>query len=388
MVAEASAGGSGSALSEWFSTYTTLQVVKVKSLTLATVHHTVQALIIAYIIGFVLVLRHGYQKQLPVDGDVELKVKGMAMYNGNVHDATDLIFPPKEKDALFITTRFLDTPQQHRGVCRSSYKKDTCITNADCPKGSTSKSQIGTYTGVCQAGGCVVTSWCPTENKAIESRVMPEIENFTIFARANVRFYDGQTTSNLINETGHTAHKLIKGKDLFSVGDVLKLADEKYGDVAKMGGAFSMRFEWDCNLDFGSRQCHPKIGVQRLDEPNSTFSSGSNFRYAYYWKSANGTDYRYLRKAYGIRVLFSNSGIGRGFDAVTTVIVLASAFALMKIATTVADFLAVQCLPKKLWYQSVMFKRAYEDEAEHAALVPNKGGSDAKTDSYGTAGKS
>jgi P2X purinoceptor 3 len=318
-----------------------------------------------------------------VDGDVELKVKGMAMYDGKVQDATDLVHPSKEKDALFITTRFLDTPQQHRGTCRSSYKKDVCATAADCPKGSTSKSQIGTYTGVCQAGGCVVTSWCPTENKAIESRAMPEVENFTIFARASVRFYDGQTTSNLINESGHTSLKLLKGKDLFAVRDILRMADSKYGDVAKMGGAFSMQFGWDCNLDFGARQCHPKVGVERLDDPNSTFSSGSNFRYAYYWKSENGTNYRYLRKAYGIRVLFSNTGIGRGFDGVTAVIVLASALALLKIATAVADFLAVQCLPKKLWYQSVIFKHAFEDDAEHEALI--KIGADGeKANSYGS----
>ena len=43
---------SGGSSSNWFydayCTYTTLQVVKVKSFTLASVHHGVQALIVAY----------------------------------------------------------------------------------------------------------------------------------------------------------------------------------------------------------------------------------------------------------------------------------------------------------------------------------------------------
>jgi hypothetical protein len=51
----------GAAPDSWlynaYSTYTTFQVVKVKSFTLASVHHGVQVLIVAYIIGFVLIMR-------------------------------------------------------------------------------------------------------------------------------------------------------------------------------------------------------------------------------------------------------------------------------------------------------------------------------------------
>ena len=84
----------------------------------------------------------------------------------------------------------------------------------------------------------------------------------------------GQRNNNELEMLAGVIDQLLCG-NLAAVGDILKLADQKYADVGKFGGAFSMRFNWDCNLDFGARRCHPKVAVERLDEPNSTFSSGS-----------------------------------------------------------------------------------------------------------------
>ena len=55
-------------------------------------------------------------------------------------------------DALFITTRFQDTPKQHRGTCRSGIDKDACKVDADCPAGAPARSQVGTNTGAWSAG--------------------------------------------------------------------------------------------------------------------------------------------------------------------------------------------------------------------------------------------
>jgi P2X purinoceptor 4 len=73
-----------------------------------------------------MVYNKGYQEFANVESAVVTKVKGVAFTNTNknipdiyrrIWDTSDLIVPPSENDAFFITTNIIITPNQTRGAC-------------------------------------------------------------------------------------------------------------------------------------------------------------------------------------------------------------------------------------------------------------------------------
>lgn len=94
------------------------------------------------------------------------------------------------------------------------------------------------------------------------------------------------------------------------------------------GGEIGINIEWKCNLDWSVEFCVPRYSFTRLDAPfaKNAVSKGYNFRYgpsplhlyasltkaapcfvaflcrfAKYFKTENGTEYRRLHKAFAIR---------------------------------------------------------------------------------------
>ena len=77
-----------------------------------------------------MVHKKGYQEFAYVESAVVTKVKGVAFTNTNpnipdiykrIWDTSDLIVPPSENDAFFITTNIIITPNQSRGACSEVY---------------------------------------------------------------------------------------------------------------------------------------------------------------------------------------------------------------------------------------------------------------------------
>lgn len=73
-----------------------------------------------------MVYKKGYQEFGNVESAVVSKVKGVAFTKfpetlpdiyKRVWDTSDLIVPPSENNAFFITTNIIVTPNQTRGVC-------------------------------------------------------------------------------------------------------------------------------------------------------------------------------------------------------------------------------------------------------------------------------
>ena len=109
---------------------------------------------------------------------------------------------------------------------------------------------------------------------------------------------------------------------------------------------------------------------RRLDDPEAE-AKGFSFGYVTYSSDeSTGTQYRYLRKAYGLRFLVESSGRGRHFDWATILVKLGSTAALIGIATVVVDFLALYVLPNRDVYQSLKFREA--DEREQEKLLAQK----------------
>ena len=73
-----------------------------------------------------MVYKKGYQEFGKVESAIVTKVKGVAYTNisknipeiyKRIWDTSDLIVPPSENDAFFITTNIIITPNQTRGTC-------------------------------------------------------------------------------------------------------------------------------------------------------------------------------------------------------------------------------------------------------------------------------
>ena len=181
-------------------------------------------------------------------------------------------------------------------------------------------SLAGYTNGSCAAATatCYLIAWCPAEEdgeEAPDTNVLPEVESFLLRATASIKFPFAQ----LVATNGRKGHDVF-GVNLFEVAAILRETNTTFDDVARNGAVFSISFNFDCNLDREIESCAPQVSFDRLDDPADTASPGYSFRYSTYSvDKAEGTQYRYLRRAYGLRFLIESTGRGRTFDWATII---------------------------------------------------------------------
>ena len=110
------------------------------------------------IIMIQIFVNNGYQEMDPAVGFVTATVNGIALgksplmkaNDAIVYDGRDLVVPPKEKNALILTTKMFEVSNQERGtcvgldVCECLSPDQTC---SQCKTGTSGTS--GLYTGRC-----------------------------------------------------------------------------------------------------------------------------------------------------------------------------------------------------------------------------------------------
>lgn len=296
-------------------------------------------------------------------GSTMMKTKGNAYFVNattglkEIWDAIDVVIPPMEKGATFITTNFLATAMQHRGVCNSH---DHCNSSVDCEGPSPNVDAGGIRTGNCTEGRCEVIAWCPVEadlSGKLTRNYLNGVQNFTTFIRNSINF----PAANVIADSGST---LVVGKNLFSTAQLLQKAAIKFEDVQQLGALIGISYDYDCNLDVAISKCEPVVTYARLDDPKSKLSTGFNYRYADHYRlpttSEDGKpdiiEFRDLYKVYGIRFVVLISGSGRKFDIKNLATNLGSGLAMLSVAAVIADILLVYVLPKKDLYKKVKVK--------------------------------
>ena len=144
------------AIAEWllqgasiFFEYDTPKIVHIKSKKIGIFSRLIQLLIVSYIVGFVLVYKKGYQETGAVVSAVTAKLKGNLLTSftaeelvgvreewrglySRVWDTTDLVVPPVENNAFFITTNLEITPNQTRGECPEQAGLLPCQEDKEC----------------------------------------------------------------------------------------------------------------------------------------------------------------------------------------------------------------------------------------------------------------
>ncbi|XP_052010742.1 P2X purinoceptor 3-like [Xyrauchen texanus] len=380
-----------------FFVYETTKSVVVKSWSVGIINRVVQLLIIQYFICWVFLHEKAYQaRDTGIESAVMTKVKGFGSYLNRVMDVADYVAPPQGSSAFSIITKLIITDNQTQGRCPQTDGTFKCTSDADCMNITGSHLGNGIVTGTCliknDQGQCEIQGWCPAENDKVNVSVMEGVENFTIFVKNSIRFpLFNVTRGNFPSDLNksyitHCNHDPILHPfcPIFKVGDLLKLMNQNLSKIASKGGEIGIHIGWKCDLDRSLDMCKPQYTFTRLDAvfQHSSVSKGYNFRFAKYFKSPDGTEYRTLHKAYAIRFEIIVSGNVRKFSAVPFLINLVAAFTSVGLATVFCDIILLNFLQGAEQYKAKKFEEvsSIETVSEQMTLPgqPNANKSDGK----------
>ncbi|XP_022045278.1 P2X purinoceptor 3a [Acanthochromis polyacanthus] len=364
-----------------FFTYETTKSVVVKSWSVGIINRIVQLLIITYFVGWVFIHEKAYQvTDTGIESSVMTKVKGFGYHNNRVMDVADYVFPPQGAGIFCIMTKLIITEDQFQGRCAETGSRFSCETDEDCYKHLGSILSNGVITGACinnaseSQGRCEIEGWCPAENDNVIIKPMLDVKNFTIFIKNSIRFplFDvtrGNFPSSMTSEqikrcTYHPEHNPFC--PIFRVGDVLNYTGQDVADLSVKGGEIGINIQWKCNLDLSIEKCIPQYSFTRLDAPfaKNAVSKGYNFRFAKYFKTENGTEFRTLHKAFAIRFDVMVTGHAGKFDTIPTLINLVAAFTSVGLGTVLCDIILLNFLKGADQYKAKKFEEVSEKQME------------------------
>ncbi|XP_054595075.1 P2X purinoceptor 3a isoform X1 [Nothobranchius furzeri] len=369
-----------------FFSYETNKSVVVKSWSVGIINRVVQLVIITYFVCYVFLYEKAYQvSDTAIESSVITKVKGFGELNNRVMDVADYIYPPQGAGVFCILTRIIVTDNQFQGRCPEVGKSFLCETDETCTAHIGSVVANGKITGNCSRssneteGHCEIEGWCPAENDEVTKESMLEFKDFTIFIKNSIRFplFDvtrGNFPSTL-NITNCTFDKdLDPSCPIFRVQDILRETQQNASVLAKKGGEIGINIEWQCNLDLNIDRCVPKYSFRRLDAPfeNNTISKGYNFRFAKYYKTEKGTEFRTLHKAYAVRFDVMVTGKARKFSLIPTVINVVAALTSIGMGTVVCDVILLNFLRGAEQYKAKKFEEVSEDQIRDS-ITPSPG---------------
>ncbi|XP_026186354.1 P2X purinoceptor 3a isoform X2 [Mastacembelus armatus] len=362
-----------------FFTYETTKSVVVKSWSVGIINRIVQLLIITYFVGWVFIHEKAYQvTETGIESSVMTKVKGFGHYHNRVMDVADYVFPSQGEGIFCIMTRLITTENQFQSKCVEN--KFKCETDGNCSKYVDTVLANGVITGVClktsndSQGWCEVKGWCPVENDNVKDKSVIDVEDFTIFIKNSIRFPLFDVTRGNFPST-MTSEEIKSCKynpeqspfcPIFRVGDILNYTGQNAADLAEKGGEIGIIIEWKCNLDQNIDYCVPKYSFTRLDAPfaKNAISKGYNFRFAKYFKTDNGTEFRTLHKVFAIRFDVMVTGNAGKFDAIPTLINLVAAFTSVGLGTVLCDIILLNFMKGAEQYKAKKFEEVSEAQIE------------------------
>lgn len=388
-------------IAESLFSYETPKIVQIKSIVVGVIGRLIQLTILAYIIGYAIVYKKGYQEFCPVESSVTTKVKGVVYTNFSddafspeithpewyrrIWDVADYVVPPSENGATFIATNIIITANQSQDTCAEDIsvegaacdpKNNTCVAGKSLPVGN------GVMTGNCTDKGenstCEIEAWCPLEDDTFplknKTALLEGSQDFTILIK---NFVDFPTFPNShrrnIRDTSNSSYLKsclydpVSNQDcpVFRLGDIVKWSGEKdFDSVAFQGGIIAVIIKWDCNLDFDKKYCFPTYEFSRLDNPKSKLAPGWNFRYANYFSDNRRT----LYKMYGIRLSISVVGQAGKFRIVPLLTNIGAGLGLLAVQVVICDVVVLYMVKKRVYFKSKKFEEV-DPECEASPIL-------------------
>ncbi|XP_077164030.1 P2X purinoceptor 6 isoform X2 [Paroedura picta] len=329
--------------------YKTEKFVLTRNRKVGVLHRLVQLGILGYILGWVFLIKKGYQeKDADPHSSVITKLKGISVIHikeigDRLWDVADYVKPPQH-------------PSVPDGRCRW---------HSECNAGQPVIHGNGIKTGRCVSfnfshSTCEIYRWCPVENQTLPQKpLLAEAENFTLFIKNSINFtkFNFSRTNTLktaddsyFKGCRYDAH-MSPYCPVFRIHDMIKAAGESFADLALLGGAIGLRIDWNCDLDQPPSECRPRYSFSLLDKKY-------NFRTAFYYQDPLNQHYRSLLKLYGIRFDISVHGQAGKFSIVPTAVNLGTGAALLGAASVVCDLVLLYLDTKAEFYWSKKFEEA------------------------------
>ncbi|XP_077168034.1 P2X purinoceptor 5 isoform X1 [Paroedura picta] len=370
--------------------YKTEKYVIAKNKKVGILYRAVQLSIMAYIVGWVFVVKKGYQDvDTSIQSSVITKLKGVAFTNTSelgerLWDVVDYVIPPQGEGVFFVMTNLIVTLNQRQTTCAESHgiPDALCYQDNDCSAGEAVISGNGVKTGRClKAGGqmsgtCEILAWCPVEKKSKPRKpLLANAENFTVYIKNSIRFPKFKFSKTNVLDTKDEAYLKTchYGPDhrycpIFHLGNLVQWAGSNFQEMASEGGVIGIQIEWDCDLDRAASECNPQYSFSRLDNKfaKKSISSGYNFRFAKYYKDKDDVDFRTLIKAYGIRFDVMVNGKAGKFNIIPTIINVGSGLALMGAGAFFCDLVLLYLIKKSNFYRG----KKYEEVSRSSVRKP------------------
>ncbi|XP_048823193.1 P2X purinoceptor 5 isoform X2 [Lagopus muta] len=329
---------------------------------------------------WVFVVKKGYQDtDTSLQSSVITKLKGVAFTNTSelgerLWDVADYVIPPQGENVFFVMTNLIVTPNQRQTTCPESVNipDALCYEDEDCPAGQAVVAGNGVKTGRCLKdrdnirGSCEVLAWCPVEKRSKPKKpLLASAENFTVFVKNSIRFPKFKFSKMNVLATNNesylkTCHysKEHPYCPIFLLGNIVRWAGNDFQEMALEGGVIGIQIEWNCDLDKAPSECNPHYSFSRLDNKfaEKSVSSGYNFRFAKYYRDAEGIEYRTLFKAYGIRFDVMVNGKAGKFNIIPTVINIGSGLALMGAGAFFCDLVLLYLIKKSNFYRGKKYE--------------------------------
>ncbi|XP_064022634.1 P2X purinoceptor 5 isoform X3 [Pogoniulus pusillus] len=349
--------------------YKTEKYVIAKNKKVGILYRVVQLTILAYLVGWVFIVKKSYQDtDTSLQSSVITKLKGVAFTNTSelgerLWDVADYVIPPQGENVFFVMTNLIVTPNQRQATCPEVGRTEPlgsqtptklgsdnipdalCQQDEDCPAGEAVVAGNGVKTGRCLKdrdsirGTCEILAWCP-----VEKRSKPKVN---VLATTNESYLKSCRYS--------TEHPYCP---IFLLGNIVRWAGSDFQEMALEGGVIGIQIEWNCDLDKAPSECNPHYSFSRLDNRFSekSISSGYNFRFAKYYRDAEGVDYRTLIKAYGIRFDVMVNGKAGKFNIIPTIINIGSGLALMGAGAFFCDLVLLYLSKKSNFYRGKKYE--------------------------------
>ncbi|XP_040388744.1 P2X purinoceptor 5 isoform X7 [Cygnus olor] len=298
--------------------------------------------------------------------------------------------PGGGENVFFVMTNLIVTPNQRQATCPEvgrteppgpqtptklgsvSIPDALCYKDGDCLAGQAVVAGNGVKTGRCLKerdsirGTCEILAWCPVEKRSKPKKpLLASAENFTVYIKNSIRFPKFKFSKMNVLATDNesylkscrysTEHPYCP---IFLLGNIVRWAGSDFHEMALEGGVIGIQIEWNCDLDKAPSECNPHYSFSRLDNKfaEKSISSGYNFRFAKYYRDAEGVDYRTLFKAYGIRFDVMVNGKAGKFNIIPTVINIGSGLALMGAGAFFCDLVLLYLIKKSNFYRGKKYE--------------------------------
>ncbi|XP_039576840.1 P2X purinoceptor 5 isoform X5 [Passer montanus] len=247
-----------------------------------------------------------------------------------------------------------------------------CDKDTDCQEGEAVVAGNGVKTGRClkdrgsTRGTCEILAWCPVEKRSKPKKpLLGSAENFTVYIKNSIRFPKFKFSKMNVLATNNESYlKSCRYSQehpycpIFVLGNIVRWAGGNFQEMASEGGVIGIQIEWNCDLDKAPSECNPHYSFSRLDNKSAetSISSGYNFRFAKYYRDAQGVDYRTLIKAYGIRFDVMVNGKAGKFNIIPTIINISSGLALMGAGAFFCDLVLLYLIKKSNFYRGKKYE--------------------------------